>query len=154
MPITVDVVKMIIKNNHIFNNVTIAPRLRMIRIFLKLNMAIIWLDIWDIQSRSKARELINRYFNIGSYIMTIWRMNMNLGVLQYKNCWKWGHMTFSYRIQKSRYIKCNSPHKTEHHYHFAWYCKVNKKTNSSRLETKQSEPYLHTFKCSNCKGNH
>ena len=41
MPITVDVVKMIIKNNHIFNNIAIAPRLRVIKIFLKLNMAII-----------------------------------------------------------------------------------------------------------------
>ena len=41
MPITVDVVKMIIKNNHIFNNIAITPRLRVIKIFLKLNMAII-----------------------------------------------------------------------------------------------------------------
>jgi len=136
MPITVDVVKMIIKNNYIFNNIIVTLRLRVIKISLKLDMAIIWLDIWDIQSKNKARELINRCFNIGSYIITIQRMNMNLRVLQCKNCWKWGHITFSYRIQGSRCIKCNSLHRTEHHYHFSWCYKVNKKTNSSRLEMK------------------
>jgi len=74
--ITVDVVKTIIMNNHIFNNITIALRPRVIKIFSKLDMAIIWLDIWDIQIRSKAKELINRYFNIGSYIAIIREANI------------------------------------------------------------------------------
>ena len=41
MPITVDVVKMIIKNNYIFNNIIVTLRLRVIKISLKLDMAII-----------------------------------------------------------------------------------------------------------------
>jgi len=44
-PISADVVETIIKNNHIFNNIIIASRLRIIKVFPKLNMAIIWLDI-------------------------------------------------------------------------------------------------------------
>ena len=43
----------------------------MIKISLKSDMSIIWLDIWDVQSSSKARGLINRCFNIESYIATI-----------------------------------------------------------------------------------
>jgi len=78
--ITADVVETIIKNNHIFNNTTITSRLRVIKVSLKSDMAIIWLDIWNIQSRSEIRGLINRCFNIGSYIITIKGMNMNLGV--------------------------------------------------------------------------
>ena len=35
-----------------------------------------------------------------------------------------------------------------------WCCKTNFKTNPSRLETKKEEPYTHTFKCVNYKGNH
>ena len=88
IPIMADVVEIIIKNNHIFNNITIVSRPRVIKISSKLDMVIIWLNIWDIQSRSKAKSLINRCFNIESYITTIWEMNMNLGVLQCKNCWK------------------------------------------------------------------
>ena len=70
-PIIADVVETIIKNNHIFNNITIVLRPRVIKMSPKLDMAIIWLNIWDIQSRSKAKRLINRCFNIGSYITTI-----------------------------------------------------------------------------------
>jgi len=43
--ITVDVVETIIKNNHIFNNITIISRYRVIKISSKLDMIIIWLDI-------------------------------------------------------------------------------------------------------------
>jgi len=34
-----------IRNNHIFNNITIASRLRIIKVSLKSDMVIIWLDI-------------------------------------------------------------------------------------------------------------
>ena len=44
-PISADVVETIIKNNHIFNNIIIVSRPRIIKVFPKLNMAIIWLDI-------------------------------------------------------------------------------------------------------------
>ena len=69
--IIANMVELIIKNNYIFNNITIIFRLKVIKISLKLDMTIIWLDIWDVQSGSKAKGLINRCFNIGSYIMTI-----------------------------------------------------------------------------------
>jgi len=80
-PISVDVVETIIKNNHIFNNIAIVFRPRIIKVFLKPDIAIIWLNIWDIQSGSKTKGLINRYFNIESYITTICSANMNLGML-------------------------------------------------------------------------
>ena len=86
--IIADIVETIIKNNHIFNNITIVLRLKVIKISSKLDMAIIWLDIWDIQSGSKAKGLINRYFNVKSYIVTIREVNMNLRIPQCKNCWK------------------------------------------------------------------
>ena len=51
-------------------------------------MSIIWIDIWDAQSSAKAKELINRCFNIGRYITSIHGANINPGVPQCKNCWK------------------------------------------------------------------
>jgi len=57
-------------------------------------------------------------------------------------------------IQGAKYIKYNVPHLTINHCHFAWCCKANDKLNPSRLETKKSEPYSHSFKCLNCKGYH
>lgn len=65
-------------------------------------MSIIWIDIWNVQSNTKAKGLINRYFNVGSYIATIRGTNMNLGILQCKNCWKWEYITGVYRIQEAK----------------------------------------------------
>ena len=147
-------VETILKQNHIFNNISLASKPRVIKVSPKSDMAIIWLDIWDVQSGKNAKLLINRCFNVGNYIATIRGASMNPGVPQYKNCWKWGHSTFSCRIQGAKCVKCNGPHKLEHHREFRWCCKANDKTNPPRLETKKGEPCPHSFKCSNCKGDH
>jgi len=147
-------IKTVLKQNHIFNNISLTSKPRIIKVSPKSDMAIVWLDIWDIQSGQNAKLLINRCFNVGNNITMIRGANMNLGVPQCKNCWKWGHSTFSCRIQGAKCIKCNSPHKSEHHREFGWCCKANAKINPPRLETKKGEPCPHTFKCSNCKGDH
>ena len=117
-------------------------------------MSIVWIDIWDVQSSSNAKMLINRCFNVGRYIVTIQGANMNLDIPQYENCWKWGHITFSYRIQGSKCIKCNGLHKSKNHCEFRWCCKANDKINPPRLKTKKGELCSHLFKCSNCRGYH
>ena len=81
-------IKTIIKQNHIFNNVTLASKPRVIKVSPKLDMAIVWIDIWDAQSGMKAKGLINRCFNVGSFIATIRGTNVNPGVPQCKNCWR------------------------------------------------------------------
>ena len=81
-------IETILKQNQIFDNISLASRPRVIKISPKSNMSIIWIDIWNIQSGKNAKILINRYFNIGKYIATIQRANMNSSVLQCKNCWK------------------------------------------------------------------
>ena len=60
----------------------------------------------------------------------------------------------TYKIQGSKYIKCNGSHMSEHHHQFAWCYKANPKINPPRLEIKQGEPCSHSFKCSNCKEDH
>ena len=117
-------------------------------------MAIVWIDIWDVQSGSNAKMLINRCFNVGKYIVTIQEANMNLGIPQCKNCWKWGHVTFLCRIQDAKCIKYNGPYKSENHHKFRWCCKVNKKMNPPRLEIKKGKPCPYSFKCSNCQRDH
>ena len=98
--------------------------------------------------------LINRCFNIGRHITTIQGVNVNLGVPQCKNYWKWGHGIFMCRIQGSKCAKCNRLHKSKHHCQLTWCCKVNFKMNPPRLETKQEELCPHSFKYSNCKSDH
>ena len=80
-PISADVVESIIKSNHIFNNIVITSRPCIIKVSLKSDIAIIWLNIWGVQSGSNVKSLINRYINVESYITTICGVNMNLGVL-------------------------------------------------------------------------
>ena len=149
-----DDIQNILKQNHIFDNISLASKPRVIKVSPKSDMALVWIDIWDVQSGKNAKMLINRCFNVGNHIATIRGANMNPGVPLCKNCWKWGHATMSCRIQGSRCVKCNGPHKSEHHREFGWCCKANDKINPPRLETKKGEPCPHTFKCSNCKGDH
>jgi len=105
--ITSDEVDNILKNTHIFNDVVLALKPRVIKISPKSDMAIIWINIWDTQSGMKAKSLINRRFNVGSFIDGA---NMNLGVLQCKNSWKCSHSSDVCRVQRAKYVKCNGPH--------------------------------------------
>jgi len=93
-------IEMILKQNQIFNNISLASKPRVIKVSLKSDMSIVWIDIWDIQSGSNAKMLINRCFNVRRYIATTQEANINPGVPQCKNCWKWGHVIFSCRIQE------------------------------------------------------
>jgi len=52
-------VENIIKQNQIFNNVVFTLKLQVIKVSLKSDISIIWIDIWDVQSGSKAKSLIN-----------------------------------------------------------------------------------------------
>jgi len=64
-------IETILKQNQIFDNVTLVSRPRVIKVSPKSDMSIVWIDIWDVQSGSKAKMLINRCFNVRRYIMTI-----------------------------------------------------------------------------------
>jgi len=110
--ITFDEVDNILKNTHIFNNVVLASKPRVIKVSPKSDMAIIWIDIWDTQSGMKAKSLINRRFNVGSFIATICGTNMNPDVPQCKKCWKWDHSSGVYKVQEAKCIKCNRPYQT------------------------------------------
>ena len=147
-------IKKILKNNHIFNGIVLASKPRIIKVLPKLDMTIVWIDIWDMQNSSNAKKIINRHFNVGSFIVTVQEVNMNPEVLQCKNCWKWSHMAGVCCTQGAKCVKCNRPHQTIHHHNFTWCCKANNKINSPRLETKKGEPCPHLFKCLNCKGDH
>jgi len=86
--ITSDEINNILKTTHIFNDMVLASKPRVIKVSPKSDMAIVWIDIWDTQNRTKVKCLINRRFNVGSFIATIRSANMNPGVPQCKNCWK------------------------------------------------------------------
>jgi len=75
--VSLDIIKDVIKNNHIFNNINITLRPRIIKVLPKSNIAIIWLNIWDSQNRMNTKRLINHCFNVGKYIATIHGANMN-----------------------------------------------------------------------------
>ena len=64
-------IETILKQNQILDNVNLASRLRVIKVSPKSDMSIVWIDIWDVQSGSKAKMLINKCFNVGRYIATI-----------------------------------------------------------------------------------
>ena len=81
-----DDVEKILKANHIFNNIVLASKLKVIKVSSKSDMSIVWINIWDIQNGSKAKIIINRRFNVSSFITTVQKANMNSRVPLCKNC--------------------------------------------------------------------
>ena len=73
-------IETILQQNHIFDNISLASKPRVIKVSPKSDMAIVWIDIWDVQSGHNAKMLINRCFNISNYIATIRGANMNPGI--------------------------------------------------------------------------
>ena len=154
MPIKLDDVESIIKITHVFNDVTLASKPRVIKAFPKSDMAIVRIDIWDAQSGANAKCLINRSFNIGTYIATVWGTSINPGIPQCKNYWRWEHTMFACCAHGSKCPKCNRLHKLKHHQNIVWCCKPNFKINPPRLEMPKEIPCTHTFKCANYKEEH
>jgi len=72
----------------LFESISLAAKPRIIKVFPKSDMTIIWFNIWDSQSSSKAKLLINHSFNFGRSTATIRATNMNSGTPQCHNCWK------------------------------------------------------------------
>jgi len=101
--LTSDDIMTTMKQLELFEPINLAAKPRVIKASPKSDMAIIWFDIWDSQNGSKAKLLINHSFNFDRYITTIRATNMNPGVPQCHNCWKWGHSTFSCHAHDSRY---------------------------------------------------
>ena len=119
---------------------------------LESDMTVVWIDIWNLQSSSAAKNIINCQFNVRWYIGIIQGINMSPGISQYKNCWKWGHLTLSCHSYVSRCAKYYGAHITKHHRKKVWCCMENKKVNC--VVTMEREPYPHIFKCINYKGDH
>ena len=122
------------KHINLFKNVSLATKPCIIKVLPKSDMTIILFDIWDPQNSSKAKLLINHSFNLGHHIAMVRATNMNPGVPQYHNCWKWGHLIILCRAHGSQCQKCSGPHKLKHHRELAWYCKANPKSNPPDLK--------------------
>jgi len=73
LSITSNLIKKVIKNTYIFNIIVLVSVSYpyVIKISPKLDMAVIWIDIWDSQNDMKAKCVINSCFNIGWQITTI-----------------------------------------------------------------------------------
>ena len=117
--ISLDDIENVLKNNYLFNNIVLASKSHIIKVSPKSDMAIIWIDIWNTQNGTNTKKVINQRLNISSFIATVQGTNINLGIPQCKNCWKWGHTAEVCHIQGSKCVRCNGPHLTEHHHHFA-----------------------------------
>ena len=81
LPTTLDDIEVIIKFNHIFSNLMLTFKPKVIKVSPKSDIAIIWIDIWNMQSGKNRKMLINRCFSIRKHISTIYSINMNLDVL-------------------------------------------------------------------------
>ena len=84
--ITPDYIEGVLKETHLFKDVVLASKLYVIKASPKSNMVVVWVDIWDSQSSSLAKNIINCRFNIGQFVVTVCGTNMSLGILQCKNC--------------------------------------------------------------------
>ena len=63
--ITPNYIEGILKEIHLFKDIVLASKLHVIKASPKSDIAVFWVDIWDSQSGSLAKNIINHCFNIG-----------------------------------------------------------------------------------------
>jgi len=63
-PVISFLVKKVLKNTYIFNNIILMSKSHIIKTASNSDSAIIWINIWNSQSSSKAKTMINCSFNI------------------------------------------------------------------------------------------
>ena len=66
---------------HLFKDIVLASKPCIIKVSPKSDIAVVWVDIWDSQSSSLVKNIINCHFNIGHFIATVKGTNMNPGIL-------------------------------------------------------------------------
>ena len=69
--ITPDFIERVLKNTYLFKDIVLASKPCVIKASPKSDMVVIWVDIWDSQSSSLAKNIINYCFNVGYFIATI-----------------------------------------------------------------------------------
>ena len=55
-----DIIEGVLKNSHLFKDVLLASKLCVIKASPKSDKAVVWVDIWDSQNGSCAKNIINR----------------------------------------------------------------------------------------------
>ena len=83
LPIMSDIIERVIKTTY---DTILASCSSVIKASSKSNMAIVWVDIRNFQDSTKAKNLINRFFNIDHHIAMIKETNINHCISQCKNC--------------------------------------------------------------------
>jgi len=63
--ITPDYIEGILKETYLFKDVVLASKLHVIKVSSKSDIIVVWVDIWDSQSSSLAKNIINHRFNVG-----------------------------------------------------------------------------------------
>jgi len=57
--ITLDYIKGVFKELHLFKDIVLASKPYVIKVSPKSNMAVVWVNIWDSQSGSSVKNIIN-----------------------------------------------------------------------------------------------
>ena len=57
--ITPDFVESVVKESHLFEDITLVSKPHIIKSSFKLDMAVVWINIWDSQSSSATKNIIN-----------------------------------------------------------------------------------------------
>ena len=78
--ISPDFIKGVLKETCLFKDVVLASKPHVIKASPKSDITVVWVDIWDSQSGSSAKNIINHCFNIERFITTVKGTNMNPGV--------------------------------------------------------------------------
>ena len=79
--ITPNIIEGVFKETHIFNNIVLLLKPHVIKTSPKSDIVVVWIDIWDLQNGLATKNIINQYFNVKQYIVTICSTNINPGIL-------------------------------------------------------------------------
>ncbi|KXN82735.1 hypothetical protein AN958_02227 [Leucoagaricus sp. SymC.cos] len=73
---------------------------------------------------------------------------------QCQQCWHWGHLSNTCKVQAIKCPLCAGPHSEAHHHKYCDACKGNAKATPPIPSTKAGIACPHNSHCINCKGKH
>ena len=118
------------------------------------DMATVYLNIADMVSGARVKEVVNRPIQMGGKVLYIHAAKANPGIALCQHCWKWGHPSSACHALQLKCPLCMGPHSQEHHHTLSGCCKGNTKVTPLVPPTAEGMPCPHPSLCINCRKDH
>jgi len=152
--ITLDRVMDYIRRSPAASSMILTAPIRIVHNSAASDTATIYLNIANMVSGVRAKEVVNHPLQMGGKVSYIRAAKANPGIALCQCCWKWGHPSSACQVLQAKCLLCMGPHSREHHRTLAGCYKGNAKANPPVPPMAEGMSCPHPSHCVNCRKDH